>query len=132
MYEDLYLCGVICNVEMIKCEIIEDFGLLVEKIYVIYNVIDNQCFLLLDEEIFVVLCVKWQLLLQVICLIYVGFGFECKGLVVVICVIVFIDCYLLVVGKDKDQLCYQVLVKSLNCEVWVCFFGMQLEILFFY
>ncbi|MBN0934508.1 glycosyltransferase, partial [Pseudomonas aeruginosa] len=37
MYEDSHLRGVICNAEMIKREIIEDFGLPAEKIHVIYN-----------------------------------------------------------------------------------------------
>ncbi|VFS37916.1 Uncharacterised protein [Serratia liquefaciens] len=45
MYEDSHLRGVICNAEMIKREIIEDFGLPAEKIHVIYNAIDNQRFL---------------------------------------------------------------------------------------
>jgi UDP-glucose:(heptosyl)LPS alpha-1,3-glucosyltransferase len=45
MYQDSHLRGVICNAEMIKREIIEDFGLPAEKIHVIYNAIDNQRFL---------------------------------------------------------------------------------------
>ena len=75
MYEDSHLRGVICNAEMIKREIIEDFGLPAEKIHVIYNAIDNQRFLPPDER----LCrhaPKWQLPLQATCLIYAGSGFE--------------------------------------------------------
>ncbi len=79
MYEDSHLRGVICNAEMIKREIIEDFGLPAEKIHVIYNAIDNQRFLPPDEETFAALRAKWQLPLQATCLIYVGSGFERKG-----------------------------------------------------
>ncbi|PLL01559.1 glycosyl transferase family 1, partial [Klebsiella pneumoniae] len=80
MYEDPHLRGVICNAEMIKREIIEDFGLPADKIHVIYNAIDNQRFLPPGEETFAALRAKWQLPLQATCLIYVGSGFERKGL----------------------------------------------------
>jgi UDP-glucose:(heptosyl)LPS alpha-1,3-glucosyltransferase len=50
-----HLRGVICNAEMIKREIIEDFGLPAEKIHVIYNAIDNQRFLPPTEAAFVAL-----------------------------------------------------------------------------
>lgn len=132
MYEDSHLRGVICNAEMIKREIIEDFGLPAEKIHVIYNAIDNQRFLPPDEETFAALRAKWQLPLQATCLIYVGSGFERKGLAAAIRAIAPTDRYLLVVGKDKDQPRYQALAKSLNCEARVRFFGMQSETLPFY
>ena len=132
MYEDSHLRGVICNAEMIKREIIEDFGLPAEKIHVIYNAIDNQRFLPPDEETFAALRAKWQLPLQATCLIYVGSGFERKGLAAAIRAIAPTDRYLLVVGKDKDQPRYQALAKSLGCEARVRFFGMQSETLPFY
>lgn len=132
MYEDPHLRGVICNAEMIKREIIEDFGLPADKIHVIYNAIDNQRFLPPGEETFAALRAKWQLPLQATCLIYVGSGFERKGLAAAIRAIAPTDRYLLVVGKDKDQPRYQALAKSLNCEARVRFFGMQSETLPFY
>ena len=132
MYEDSHLRGVICNAEMIKREIIEDFGLPAEKIHGIYNAIDNQRFLPPDEDTFAALRAKWQLPLQATCLIYVGSGFERKGLAAAIRAIAPTDRYLLVVGKDKDQPRYQALAKSLGCEARVRFFGMQSETLPFY
>ncbi len=132
MYEDPHLRGVICNAEMIKREIIEDFGLPADKIHVIYNAIDNQRFLPPGEDTFAALRAKWQLPLQATCLIYVGSGFERKGLAAAIRAIAPTDRYLLVVGKDKDQPRYQALAKSLNCEARVRFFGMQSETLPFY
>ncbi len=116
MYEDSHLRGVICNAEMIKREIIEDFSLPAEKIHVIYNAIDNQRFLPPDEETFAALRAKWQLPLQATCLIHVGSGFERKGLAAAIRAIAPTDRYLLVVGKDKDQPRYQALAKSLGCS----------------
>ncbi|MBN0415962.1 glycosyltransferase family 4 protein, partial [Pseudomonas aeruginosa] len=75
---------------------------------------------------------KWHLPLQATCLIYVGSGFERKGLAAAIRAIAPTDRYLLVVGKDKDQPRYQALAQSLNCEARVRFFGMQSETLPFY
>ena len=121
MYQDSHLRGVICNAEMIKREIIEDFGLPAEKIHVIYNAIDNQRFLPPTEAAFVALRHQWNLPLQATCLIYVGSGFERKGLDAAIRAIAPTDRYLLVVGKDKDQNLYQSLAKTLNCEERVRF-----------
>ncbi|MDU7915900.1 MAG: glycosyltransferase family 4 protein [Klebsiella grimontii] len=132
MYQDSHLRGVICNAEMIKREIIEDFGLPAEKIHVIYNAIDNQRFLPPTEEAFVALRAKWNLPIQATCLIYVGSGFERKGLDAAIRAIAPTNRYLLVVGKDKEQGRYQQLAKTLNCEERVRFFGMQSETLPFY
>ncbi len=121
MYRDSHLRGVICNAEMIKREIIEDFGLPAEKIHVIYNAIDSQRFLPPTEAAFVALRNQWNLPLQATCLIYVGSGFERKGLNAAIRAIAPTDRYLLVVGKDKDQHRYQALAKTLNCEERVRF-----------
>jgi UDP-glucose:(heptosyl)LPS alpha-1,3-glucosyltransferase len=132
MYQDSHLRGVICNAEMIKREIIADFGLPAEKIHVIYNAIDNQRFLPPTEAAFVALRTKWNLPLQATCLIYVGSGFERKGLDAAIRAIAPTNRYLLVVGKDKEQSRYQQLAKTLNCEERVRFFGMLSETLPFY
>ena len=103
-----------------------------EKIHVIYNAIDNQRFLPPTEEAFVALRAKWNLPRQATCLIYVGSGFERKGLDAAIRAIAPTNRYLLVVGKDKEQGRYQQLAKTLNCEERVRFFGMQSETLPFY
>ncbi|MBV8044725.1 glycosyltransferase family 4 protein, partial [Pluralibacter sp.] len=85
-----------------------------------------------SEKTFAALRAKWDLPLQATCLIYVGSGFERKGLDAAIRAIAPSDRYLLVVGKDKDQNRYQQLAKSLNCESRVRFFDMQPETLPFY
>lgn len=132
MYQHSNLRGVICNAAMIKQEIIADFGLPADKIHVIYNAIDNQRFTPPDEATFVALRRQWAIPLTASCLIYVGSGFERKGLAAAIRAIAPTDRHLLVVGKDKDQGRYASLAKQLGCESRVHFFGMQSETLPFY
>lgn len=132
MYTDSALRGVICNAEMIKREIIEDFGVPENKIRVIYNAIDNTLFTPPDAATFIALREQWQLPVQATCLIYVGSGFERKGLDAAIRAIAPTDRHLLVVGKDKDQQRYQSLAKTLRCDNRVHFFGVQQETLPFY
>ena len=132
MYQHDHLRGVICNAEMIKQEIIADFGLPAEKIHVIYNAIDNQRFTPPDEETFAALRQARGIPLQATCLVYVGSGFERKGLDAAIRAIASTDRHLFVVGKDKDQRRYESLAASLNCASRVHFFGMQTETLPFY
>lgn len=132
MYQHDNLRGVICNAEMVKQEIIEDFGLPADKIHVIYNAIDNQRFTPASEEARAVLRRQHGIPLQATCLIYVGSGFERKGLDAAIRAIAPTDRHLLVVGKDKDQRRYASLAATLNCDKRVHFFGMQNETLPFY
>jgi len=132
MYQHDNLRGVICNAEMVKREIIEDFGLPADKIHVIYNAIDNQRFTPASEEARAVLRRQHGIPLQATCLIYVGSGFERKGLDAAIRAIAPTDRHLLVVGKDKDQRRYASLAATLNCDKRVHFFGMQNETLPFY
>lgn len=132
MYQHDNLRGVICNAGMVKQEIIEDFGLPEHKIHVIYNAIDNQRFTPATEETLAALRLQHGIGLQATCMIYVGSGFERKGLDAAIRAIAPTDRHLLVVGKDKDQRRYASLAASLNCEKRVHFFGMQNETLPFY
>ncbi|WP_437889117.1 glycosyltransferase family 4 protein [Phytobacter sp. V91] len=132
MYQHDNLRAVICNAQMIKQEIIEDFGLPADKIHVIYNAIDNQRFVPASEEMQAALRLQHGLPLQATCLIYVGSGFERKGLEAAIRAIAPTDRHLMVVGKDKDQRRYAALAASLGCDKRVHFFGMQNETLPFY
>lgn len=132
MYQHDNLRGVICNAEMVKQEIIENFGLPADKIHVIYNAIDNQRFTPASEEARAALRRQHGIPLQATCLIYVGSGFERKGLDAAIRAIAPTDRHLLVVGKDKDQRRYASLAATLNCDKRVHFFGMQNETLPFY
>lgn len=132
MYAAKELQGVICNSAMVKAEIIEDFNVPEEKIRVIYNAIDHQRFLPPTERERLALRQKWLVPPYASCMIFVGSGFERKGLSAAIQAIAAGDRHLLVVGKDKDQPRYESLARTLHCEDRVHFFGVQNETLPFY
>ncbi|ELQ6021534.1 glycosyltransferase family 4 protein [Cronobacter turicensis] len=132
MYQHESLRAVICNAEMVKQEIIKDFDFPADKIHVIYNAVDSQHFTPPDAESFVRLREQWRIPVEKTCFIYVGSGFERKGLDAAIRAIAPTPCHLMVVGKDKDQKRYQSLAQALNCTDRVHFFGMQQETLPFY
>ncbi|KAB7894611.1 glycosyltransferase [Rouxiella sp. S1S-2] len=132
MYAAPELKAVICNAEMVKQEIISEFGVPAEKIRVIYNAIDSQTFLPPSEAQRSVLRARYQVPTEATCLIYVGSGFERKGLDAAIKAIANTDRHLLVVGKDKDEKHYRALCATLGCTNRVHFFGMQTSTLDFY
>ncbi|ELY4673948.1 glycosyltransferase family 4 protein [Cronobacter turicensis] len=132
MYQHESLRAVICNAEMVKQEIIKDFDFPADKIHVIYNAVDSQHFTPPDAESFVRLREQWRIPVEKTCFIYVGSGFERKGLDAAIRAIAPTPCHLMVVGKDKDQKRYLSLAQALNCTDRVHFFGMQQETLPFY
>lgn len=132
MYAAPELKAVICNAEMIKQEIIDDFGVPADKITVIYNAIDNQEFLPANVELRQQLRLQYQIPQQAHCLIFVGSGFERKGLAAAIRAVAATDSYLLVVGKDKAEKRYQALAQSLGCSDRLRFMGMQKQTRPFY
>lgn len=132
MYAAPELKAVICNAEMVKQEIIDDFGVPEHKIRVIYNAIDSQRFSPPDEQQLAQLRRQRNIDPQATCLIYVGSGFERKGLDAAIRAVADTDRHLLIVGKDKDEKRYRSLAKTLNCEKRIHFYGMQPDTLPFY
>lgn len=132
MYAAPELKAVICNAEMIKQEIIDDFGVPTDKITVIYNAIDNQKFMPAHARQRKLLRDKYRVPQQAHCLIFVGSNFERKGLVAAIRALAATDSYLLVVGKDKAEKRYRALAQSLGCSYRVHFMGVQKQMLSFY
>ncbi len=132
MYTSPHLKAVICNADMVKQEIIEDFAVPADKIHVIYNAIDHQKFRPADEKQRQQLRQQHHIPLQAHCLIFVGSGFERKGLKAAIEAISATESHLLVVGKDKMEQRYRQLAQSLGCEQRVHFAGMQPQTLPFY
>jgi UDP-glucose:(heptosyl)LPS alpha-1,3-glucosyltransferase len=132
MYEAPELKAVICNAEMVKREIIEDFAIPANKIHVIYNAIDSSRFVPATPE----QRRKWRneinLPHQAVVLVFVGSGFERKGLASAIRAVANTDRYLIVVGQDKAQKKYQALAQTLGCQNRVIFLGMQKNTLPFY
>ncbi|MDX7986389.1 glycosyltransferase family 4 protein [Xenorhabdus sp. 12] len=132
MYADPALKKVICNAEMIKKEIIDEFGVAEDKIAVIYNSIDNTKFFPADEQLRLQLRQQYQIPFTAQCLIYVGSGFERKGLSAAIQTVAKTESYLLVIGKDKEQKKYQEMAKTLGCDQRIRFMGLQKNTLPFY
>lgn len=132
MYAAPELKAVICNAAMIKQEIIEGFEVSPEKITVIYNAIDSQKFLPANEEARQQLRQKLQLPQQARCLIFVGSGFERKGLAAAIKAVAPTNSHLMVIGQDKDEKKYRALAVSSGCSDRIHFMGIQKETLPFY
>ena len=81
----------------------EDFGLSESQITVIYNGIDSEKFHPLPESERLALRQTYQIPAAAKCLVYVGSGFERKGLAAAIMAVSRNDAYLLVVGQDKAE-----------------------------
>ncbi|MBK5143943.1 glycosyltransferase family 4 protein [Budviciaceae bacterium BWR-B9] len=132
MYSAPELRAVICNANMIKQEIMEDFGVPEDKINVIYNAIDSQRFIPVDEQQREQIRTQLNIDANVSCLIYVGSGFERKGLGAAIRAIAPTPRHLMVVGKDKEEKRYKHLAASLGCQNRVHFIGVQNNVLPYY
>jgi len=132
MYQAPELKAVICNAEMVKQEIIERFGVASERIHVIYNAINTAQFTPADDATRAALRQRMSLPLTASVLIYVGSGFERKGLAAAIRAVAGTDRYLLVVGKDKAEKQYRALASQLGCADRIRFVGMQADTLPWY
>ncbi|MGC6389476.1 glycosyltransferase family 4 protein [Ewingella sp. S1.OA.A_B6] len=132
MYAAPELKAVICNAQMIKNEIMADFGLADEKISVIYNAIDSQKFLPATESLRHQLRQQFDIPPSAHCMIFVGSGFERKGLEAAIRATALTESMLLVVGQDKDEKRYRALANTLGCVDRVRFAGVQKHTLPFY
>ena len=132
MYQAPELKAVICNAEMIKNEIIEDFGVDAKKIHVIYNSIDSSRFVPAQNVQRLAVRERLGIPAAAVAFCFVGSGFERKGLAAAIKAIAGTDRYLIVVGQDKVEKQYQALAKSEGCSDRVRFCGVQKETLPFY
>lgn len=132
MYHDPHFKQVICNSVMVKKEVMEDFGLSESQITVIYNGIDSAKFHPLPEAERLALRQTYQIPAAAKCLVYVGSGFERKGLAAAIMAVSRNDAYLLVIGQDKAEKKYRQLAVSLGCADRIRFAGMQKQTLPFY
>lgn len=132
MYGAPELKAVICNADMVKQEIIQRFGVASEKIHVIYNAINTTQFVPADATVRAALRQKLSLPQHACVMIYVGSGFERKGLAAAIRAVASTDRYLLVVGKDKSEKRYRALAAELGCAERIRFVGMQSDTLPWY
>jgi UDP-glucose:(heptosyl)LPS alpha-1,3-glucosyltransferase len=128
MFNAASLKAVICNSEMVKQDILRHFTLDASKIHVIHNAIDSQRFQPATEAQRHVMREQLKLPQDATVMIYVGSGFERKGLKAAIEALAHSDRYLVVVGQDKQLSRYQQLANQLNCLDRLRFVGVQQDV----
>ncbi|QXG54695.1 glycosyltransferase family 4 protein [Pantoea jilinensis] len=128
MFTSPTLKAVICNSEMVKRDILRCFPLDAGKIHVIHNAIDASRFQPATETARRATRQQLGLPDAATVLIYVGSGFERKGLKAAIQALAASDRYLIVVGQDKQLQRYQQLANQLNCLDRLRFVGVQQDV----
>ncbi|VFP86737.1 Glycosyl transferase group 1 family protein [Candidatus Erwinia haradaeae] len=132
MYQAPELKAVICNSRMVQQEITAQFGVNKSKIHVIYNIINTKEFFPASEFRRLKIRKLFSLPLTAPLLIYVGSGFERKGLKAAIYAIAKTHYYLIVVGRDKAEKKYHNIAKDLYCANRVIFVGVQVNMCLWY
>ncbi|MFV9671312.1 glycosyltransferase family 4 protein [Pantoea sp. KXB25] len=132
MFNSPTLKAVICNSEMVKRDILRCFSLDAGRIHVIHNAIDASRFQPATEAARQASRQQLALPADATVLIYVGSGFERKGLKAAIQALAASDRYLIVVGQDKQQSRYQQLATQLNCLDRLRFVGVRQDVQPFY
>lgn len=132
MFRSPSLKKIICNSLMVKNDIMRCFQVPEEKFAVIYNAIDSTRFMPATAEQRQQSRAQLNLADNAKVFIYVGSGFERKGLKASISALAATDAHLLVVGQDKQQSRYENLARSLGCENRIHFLGVQNNVIPFY
>lgn len=132
MFRSPALKKIICNSLMVKNDIMRCFQVPEEKFAVIYNAIDSTRFMPATAEQRQQSREQLNLPDNAKVFIYVGSGFERKGLKASISALAATDAHLLVVGQDKQQSRYENLARSLGCEKRIHFLGVQKNVIPFY
>jgi UDP-glucose:(heptosyl)LPS alpha-1,3-glucosyltransferase len=127
MFESNTLKKIICNSEMVKKEILNNFSINEEKIAVIYNGVDTNIYTPTTTEKKNALRQTYNIPSDALVFIFSCSGFERKNLSTTLKAFSQLDntCYLLVVGRDKKQAQYEKLATSLNIRSRALFLGAQ-------
>lgn len=123
---------IICNSDMVIKDIMRCYQVPEEKFALIYNAIDSSRFYPATAEQRQLFRQRLSLPAEACVMIYVGSGFERKGLKQAISAIAPTDRYLIVVGQDKQQANYLAFARSLGCGQRIRFVGVQKDVLPFY
>ena len=132
MFRSPALKKIICNSLMVKNDIMRCFQVPEEKFAVIYNAIDAQRFQPATQAERQASRAALQLPAEAKVFIYVGSGFERKGLKASISALAATEAHLLVVGQDKQQARYLSQARALGCEQRVHFVGVQHNVIPYY
>ncbi|WP_422491291.1 glycosyltransferase family 4 protein [Endozoicomonas sp. ALE010] len=126
MFEHPKLKAVICISEMVKREIIREFDIDESKLHVIYNSVDSNRFTpTLRDQFRASIRSSLGITDSATCLIFVGSGFERKGLAEAIKAVAKAGAELIVVGKDKSESMYRKLAEAEGVPDRVHFVGVQ-------
>lgn len=126
MFNHQNLKAVICNSQMVKSEIIREFQTDQNMIHVIYNCVDiNKFKPELRQQNRQAVLKNLHIPIEATVMLFVGSGFERKGLDATIRAVTNTDAHLIVVGQDKQQAKYQRLTELLQCADRVHFLGAQ-------
>lgn len=126
LFEASNLRAVICNSQMVKREILTRFNIDAQKIHIIYNGIDTQKFRPPTQEERAQARLDIGLTPNVPVLVFLGAGFERKGVHHLLHALAFCpDMQLMVVGGDKNLKRYQQLARKLGIDKRVIFTGPQ-------
>lgn len=135
MFESERLRAVICNSQMVKNEILQYFRISETKIHVIYNGVDTAVFHPeLKQQQRQAWREKWAIPLDAAVYLFVGSGFERKGLQQTIDAFAALpeQNYLCIVGYDKHEKRYRGRVEKYGISKRVLFFGAQTDVKPFY
>ncbi len=134
LFESPCLKAVICNSLMVKREILQHFAVDAKKIHVIYNGVDTTLFHPAVKREAPVVKLALNLPDTAPVFVFVGSGFERKGLRQVLKAFAGLPeaCFLLVVGYDKRSRFYKKEAVRLKIAARVKFLGPQKNVLPFY
>lgn len=134
MFLDPRLKLVICNAHMVKREIQARFGLPDERFAVIYNGVNTEAFHPgLAAEFRQPMRAEWQIPAEAPLLLYVGSGFERKGVARALeAIVAWPQVYLVIVGADKHLERYRRHAARLGLSARVRFCGARNDVRPFY
>lgn len=133
LFESRRLRAVICNSDMIKAEVQHYFGLAEERLHVIRNGVDLERFHPSVSRYREEVRARYGVGVNAPLFLFVGSGFERKGLTVVLRALAGLaGTHLLVVGRDKKQKTFRALARALGIEQRVHFAGTQTDVLPYY
>ncbi|TWT59495.1 glycosyltransferase family 4 protein [Rubinisphaera italica] len=133
MYEDSRLKCVICNAQMVADEIENRFAIDPTKLHVIYNGVDTDCFHPSLKKYRPRVCNELQISPDQSIGLFVGSGWERKGLAQAIRGLQASPALsLIILGRDKAQYAFENLASKLGVQKQVHFAGVQSEVASYY
>lgn len=131
MFENPSLKKVICNSQMVKQEILDNFKINKDKIDVIYNGVDTHSFTPATATQKQQIRKELNIPSNALVFIFSGSGFERKNLSTTLKAFAQLpndaesQAYLIIAGRDKKQAYYEKLSQRLSCHQRVLFLGAQ-------